>query len=94
MQRVPLRGTQVALDLIRALAIASVPLAWWFDALTVVQLIVVALVGELRQRAVRRGEPDLPAGDVPAAQLQAPTASTPAPMPPPSSAGRPWAGSR
>jgi MFS family permease len=44
VRRLPLRGMQVALDLIRALAIASVPLAWWFDALTVAQLIAVALV--------------------------------------------------
>ncbi|BEL05351.1 MFS transporter [Actinoplanes sichuanensis] len=44
VQRVPLRGMQVALDLIRGLAIASVPIAWWFDALTVAQLVVVALV--------------------------------------------------
>ncbi|GIF76878.1 MFS transporter [Asanoa siamensis] len=44
VQRVPLRGMQVALDLVRALAIASVPLAWWLDALTVAQLVGVALV--------------------------------------------------
>ena len=43
-QRLPLRGTQVALDLVRALAIVSVPLAWWVDRLSLLQLIVVALV--------------------------------------------------
>ncbi|MEZ0112901.1 MFS family permease [Catenulispora sp. EB89] len=42
--RLPLRGTQVAMDLVRALALASVPLAWWFGSVTVTQLVVVALV--------------------------------------------------
>ncbi|MFC0002927.1 MFS transporter [Micromonospora siamensis] len=44
VQRLPLRGMQVTLDLTRALAVASVPLAWWYDALTVAQLVAVALV--------------------------------------------------
>jgi len=44
VQRLPLRGTQVAADLARAAAVASIPLAWWFDRLTVGQLVVVALV--------------------------------------------------
>lgn len=44
VQRVPLRGMQVVLDVIRGLAIASVPVAWWFGTLTVAQLVVVALV--------------------------------------------------
>lgn len=43
-QRLPLRGVQVGADLVRALAIASIPLAWWLDLLTVGQLLVVALV--------------------------------------------------
>ncbi len=43
-QRLPLRGTQVTLDLIRAAALVSVPLAWWWDGLTLAQLIGVALV--------------------------------------------------
>jgi MFS family permease len=42
--RLPLRGTQIAMDLVRAAALASVPLAWWFASVTVAQLIVVALV--------------------------------------------------
>jgi MFS family permease len=42
--RLPLRATQVAMDLVRALALASVPLAWWLDRLTLAQLVVVALV--------------------------------------------------
>src|SRR6478752_9872365 len=40
----PLRGTQVTLDLVRAAALVSVPLAWWWDVLTLAQLIGVALV--------------------------------------------------
>lgn len=44
VQRLPLRGTQVTADLVRAAAVASVPLAWWWGGLTVTQLIVVALV--------------------------------------------------
>jgi hypothetical protein len=43
-QRLPLRRLQVGMDLVRALAVASVPVAWWLDALTVAQLVVVALV--------------------------------------------------
>ncbi|MDI6097466.1 MFS transporter [Actinoplanes sp. NEAU-A12] len=71
VQRVPLRGMQVALDLIRALAIASVPLAWWFDALSVAQLVAVALVvsfgNVLFDVANQTFLPEI----VPAAQLQA-----------------------
>ncbi|MDF8262728.1 MFS transporter [Luteipulveratus flavus] len=44
VQRLPLRGTQVAMDLARAAAIASVPLAWWLDVLTLGRLIAVALI--------------------------------------------------
>ena len=42
--RLPLRRLQVAMDVVRALALASVPVAWWRDALTLTQLVVVALV--------------------------------------------------
>ncbi|SIR59510.1 MFS transporter [Micromonospora avicenniae] len=44
VQRLPLRGTQVGADLARAVAVASVPLAWWWDQLTVAHLVVTALV--------------------------------------------------
>ncbi|MEU4679329.1 MFS transporter [Micromonospora sp. NPDC023737] len=44
VQRLPLRGTQVCADLARAVAVASVPLAWWWDQLTVAHLVVTALV--------------------------------------------------
>jgi MFS family permease len=43
-QRVPLRAMQVAMDLTRAVAIGSVPVAWWLGHLTVVQLVLAALV--------------------------------------------------
>jgi predicted MFS family arabinose efflux permease len=44
VQRLPLRGAQFGADLIRAAAVASIPVAWWFGLLTVAQLIVVALI--------------------------------------------------
>lgn len=42
--RLPLRGTQLAMDLVRAAAVMSVPVAWWAGLLTLWQLVVVALV--------------------------------------------------
>ncbi|MEU5942855.1 MFS transporter [Micromonospora sp. NPDC047548] len=44
VQRLPLRGAQVGADLARAVAVTSIPLAWWWGWLTVAQLVVVALV--------------------------------------------------
>nr|WP_246017452.1 hypothetical protein [Micromonospora pisi] len=44
VQRLPLRGAQVGADLARAVAVGSVPLAWWWGHLTIAQLIVTALV--------------------------------------------------
>ena len=44
VQRLPLRGTQVGADLVRAAAVASIPAAWWLGLLTVAHLIVVALI--------------------------------------------------
>ncbi|KJS53537.1 MFS transporter [Streptomyces rubellomurinus subsp. indigoferus] len=44
VQRLPLRGLQVAMDLLRAAAVASVPLAAAFGALRMPQLVAVALV--------------------------------------------------
>ncbi|MGN6333493.1 MAG: MFS transporter [Motilibacteraceae bacterium] len=43
-QRLPLRRLQVGMDLLRALAMASVPVAWWAGVLTMAQLVLVALV--------------------------------------------------
>ncbi|MFE0326446.1 MFS transporter [Streptomyces sp. NPDC003753] len=44
VHRLPLRGTQVAMDVVRAAAVASVPVAATLGVLTLPQLIVVALV--------------------------------------------------
>jgi MFS family permease len=41
--RLPLRGTQLAMDLVRAVAVATVPVAWGLDALTLGHLVAVAL---------------------------------------------------
>lgn len=41
--RLPLRGTQIAMDLIRAAALVSVPVAAWLGLLGVPQLVLVAL---------------------------------------------------
>ncbi|KAB1928152.1 MFS transporter [Micromonospora sp. ALFpr18c] len=71
VQRVPLRGMQVTLDLIRALAIASVPLAWWFDTLTVAQLVAVALVVSFANVLFDVANQTFLPEIVPAAQLQA-----------------------
>ncbi|MEV3860237.1 MFS transporter [Streptomyces sp. NPDC050095] len=43
-QRVPLRRLQVALDLVRFVALGSLPLAWWLDRLTYPHLLLAALV--------------------------------------------------
>ena len=42
--RLPLRGTQVTMDVVRAAAIGSVPLAWWLGHLTIAHLVAAALV--------------------------------------------------
>lgn len=42
--RFPLRGVQVTMDAVRALAIATIPLVWWAGHLDVAVLIGVALV--------------------------------------------------
>jgi MFS family permease len=44
VHRLPLRATQVGTDLVRAVALASLPVAWWLGVLTLAQLVVVALV--------------------------------------------------
>jgi MFS family permease len=44
VQRLPLRGTQVAMDVIRAVAVLSVPVAALLGVLHLAQLVVVALV--------------------------------------------------
>jgi MFS family permease len=71
VQRVPLRGMQVALDLIRALALVTVPLAWWFDTLTVAQLVAVGLVVSFANVLFDVANQTFLPEIVPAAQLQA-----------------------
>jgi MFS family permease len=44
VHRLPLRGTQVAMDVIRGLSLLSLPLAAFFDVLSLFQVIGVALV--------------------------------------------------
>lgn len=44
VRRCPLRGLQVALDLVRMAAIGSVPVAWWLGHLGYPHLVLVALV--------------------------------------------------
>jgi MFS family permease len=44
VHRLPLRGVQVAMDLIRAAALLSIPVAAWLDALSLWQLVGVALL--------------------------------------------------
>lgn len=43
-QRLPLRRLQVGMDAVRAVAVASIPVAWWLGTLSIAQLVVVALV--------------------------------------------------
>lgn len=43
VQRLPMRGTQIAMDLIRAAALVSIPVAYWVGLLTITQLVLVAL---------------------------------------------------
>lgn len=45
--RLPLRDTQIVMDLVRAAALASLPAAYLLDALTLTHLVVVALVVSL-----------------------------------------------
>jgi MFS family permease len=47
VHRLPLRATQVAMDLVRAAVLASVPLAAWAHVLSMAQLVVVALLVSL-----------------------------------------------
>jgi predicted MFS family arabinose efflux permease len=44
VRHLPLRGVQVAMDAVRALAIASIPVAWWLGHLGIGHLLAVALV--------------------------------------------------
>ena len=65
----PLRATQVAMDLLRALALASVPLAWWLGRLSMAQLVVVALVVSFANVLFQVGNMTLLPAIVPKEQL-------------------------
>lgn len=43
-QKVPLRSLQVTMDLVRAVAMGSIPVAWWLDRLTFGHLLLAALI--------------------------------------------------
>ncbi|MGW5400109.1 MFS transporter [Streptomyces sp. NPDC003952] len=44
VQKVPLRGLQVTMDLVRVVAMGSIPVAWWLDRLTFGHLLLTALI--------------------------------------------------
>ena len=44
VHRLPLRATQVTMDLVRAMALLSVPIAAWLHVLSIAQLVCVALL--------------------------------------------------
>lgn len=44
VQRLPLRAMQTVMDLLRAVAIGSLPVAWWLGHLTLAHLVLAALV--------------------------------------------------
>jgi MFS family permease len=70
VQRLPLRGAQVTADLLRAAAVASVPVAWYAGVLTVAQLVAVALVVSLATVVFDVANATFLPEIVPAAQLQ------------------------
>jgi MFS family permease len=70
VQRLPLRGIQVGADLVRAIAVASIPLAWWAGWLTVTQMIAVALVVSFATVLFDVGNQTFLPEIVPAGQLQ------------------------
>ena len=68
--QLPLRRTQVVMDLLRGAALASIPVAWWLDALTLTQLVVVALVTSFASVIFDVGSMALLPTIVPREQLQ------------------------
>jgi MFS family permease len=67
--RLALRGTQVAMDLIRALAIATIPVLAWLGGLTVAQLVGVGLVVGSASVVFRVANSTMVPGIVPAHEL-------------------------
>ncbi|MEV2263097.1 MULTISPECIES: MFS transporter [Streptomyces] len=47
VQKLPLRGLQVSMDLVCAVAMGSIPVAWWLDSLTFGHLLFTALITSL-----------------------------------------------
>ncbi|GAA4422625.1 MFS transporter [Georgenia halophila] len=49
LDRVPRRGVLIVSDVLRAVLLATIPVAWWLDMLTIAQLVIVSfLVGFAR----------------------------------------------
>lgn len=67
----PARRVMITADLISAAAYASIPLAWWLDALTLTQLLLVALAGGAATVFFRAAYSAFLPQVVPAAQLEA-----------------------
>ncbi|MEU4422851.1 MFS transporter [Actinoplanes sp. NPDC024001] len=71
VQRLPLRGVQVGADLVRAVAVLSLPLAWWAGVLSLAQLLAVALVVSVANVLFAVANQTFLPEIVPAEQLQA-----------------------
>ena len=69
VDRLRRRPILIAGDLGRALAIASIPMAFAFDALTIWQLYIVGFVDGMPDRVLRRRLPEVPAALVDRDQL-------------------------
>lgn len=69
--RTGLRGLQVAMDLVRACALASIPLAWWLGSLSFAQLAATALVDSFATVLFETGNMTLLPAIVPEDQLSA-----------------------
>jgi MFS family permease len=69
--RLPLRGTQVVMDLVRAAALVSLPVAWWLGSLTFVHLLLTALVISFANVVFSVGNSTFLPAIVPKAELNA-----------------------
>lgn len=69
--RTGLRGLQVAMDLVRACALAAIPLAWWLGSLSFAQLAATALVDSFATVLFETGNMTLLPAIVPREQLSA-----------------------
>jgi MFS family permease len=71
VQRLPLRGAQVGADLLRAVAVASIPVCWYLGVLSIAQLVAVALVVSLANVVFDVANATFLPAIVPPGQLQA-----------------------